>query len=151
MLWRRSCRALCCFFTNAKIVIMLNTEMQHRTSKPEIAKCSLREPRTAALSFYMWGNWALCREMGKSHLINKWKSKIWAPWGHLNHVQTCSSCCVSITAHFSELKSNSCTYEQLFAVLFMAVWGKFIPGFCGNREWDKDNKLICFDIFFKCL
>lgn len=42
---------LCCFSTNAKMLIRFNTEMQHRASKPEIAKCSSRDVKTAALSF----------------------------------------------------------------------------------------------------
>lgn len=41
---------LCCFSTNAKMLTRFNTEKQHRASKPEITKCSLRDVKTAALS-----------------------------------------------------------------------------------------------------
>lgn len=60
--------ALCCFSTDAEMLIGFNTEMQHRASKPEIAKCSLREVKTAALSF---------THRETEACVETWKKAIW--------------------------------------------------------------------------
>ena len=70
---------LCCFFTNAKMLIRFNTEMQHRPSKPEIAKYSWREVKTAALLHI--GKLRLVQRHGKRSSDKQVKEQDMSPLG----------------------------------------------------------------------
>lgn len=160
--WRRSCRATVqdldsfCFFSSwwSKGLIRFNAERQHGACKAEISEGSLKEAKTAVL-YCTEGSWGLCRDVAKtmwqtSDRARKEPPQVTQRTSEAAHHLVSPSWLKGLSESSPPKEGHSCSYGQLLTALFTEGKIKFffILGHCGNREGEKDNEIIDFDLFF---